>query len=88
LLTFQQDVKTAETAKNTGSTNQTAFASIISALLSLYTTAQAAAKTADLAVASTKTSYKDAQATVAAEQSLLDTRVAAVRALKPTWTPA
>ena len=87
LATFRQDVTAAKTSKDTADANKTLFDTIVSVLLAAYTTAQTLTITADLAVATTQTTYKDALAVVAAEQSLLDAKVAGVRALKPTWTP-
>lgn len=87
LTTFRQDVAAATLAESTGQSNQVLFAAIVTTLGGAYTTAQAAQVTADQAVATTRTAYEDAKAAYTASQSLLDEKLTAVRALKPTWTP-
>ena len=85
--TFRGDLTVADTAKNTATTNQSLFAAFCVARQAEWTTAQTTKATADIAVANARTAYESAQAAYESAQRATEAALAAVRALKPTWTP-
>ena len=87
ILTFRGDVATAEVVKNTAVANQALFAAFCATRQTELNTAQTAKTTADTAVANARTAYESAQAAYESAQMATEAALAAVRALKPTWTP-
>lgn len=88
IATFRNDVTLANTAQSTALTNQTLFAGYCTNRQTELTNAQTAKTNADTAVANARTAYASAQAAYESAQMATEAALAAVRALKPTWTPA
>lgn len=87
IATFRNDVAVAETVKNTAVANQALFAAFCTTRQTELNTAKTAKTTADTAVANARTAYASAQAAYESAQMATEAALAAVRALKPTWTP-
>jgi hypothetical protein len=87
LATFRGDVLIADTARAAAVINQSLFAMFCTTRQTELTNARTAKTTADTAVANARTAYESAQAGYESAQRATEAALAAIRALKPTWTP-
>jgi hypothetical protein len=88
LEAYRQNVKTFESLKNAATANQTLFAAKCASAQTALATAQTAKTTADEEVATARTDYEDTQTAYEVAQAKTEAALAAVRALKPSWTPS
>lgn len=88
LATQQADVKVFEAAKNQAAIDEFAFAAIVSQRNQDVVDAQTAKTTADTAVQTALTEYKDAQTAYDKAVEKTESIVAAIRALDPDWDPS